>query len=166
MPVELVVEGFDNLLAALDRIKDPAIADVYLSQIGQTVTGAMMNYPGANAGNNEGNSRWYRRGVGNMWRRKGGSAGGPSTGWESGNMKLQWTSQSLGHAIEIANNAATSKGGPYAAYVHGSGGPTGQQQTWFHAEHGWPTLQGTIESRMPELIRAVMDEIARRWSGK
>lgn len=117
------------------------------------VEGDLKEYPPATVANSPSNQRWYQRGYGPKWRTKAGEVHGRQT---SERLGASWAHEirQEGYSVVgvVGNNTS------YLPYVQG------EEQADFHAERGWPTIEGILEARGPEILAeadAATEEILR-----
>lgn len=149
------IKGMKELLSKIDRLASLEGAKRGLRAGAIHVEGIISQYPPATEANSSSMRRWYQRGYGPRWRRKGGTIGGKKTSEALGR---KWTQDSRngGLAQVIGNNAS------YAPWVHaaeqvGSKGP----QAKFHEHNGWKTDEQVIDEEGPTVLAFVKREIDR-----
>ena len=111
------------------------------------VKGEISEYPPASEANMPGPypKRWYVRGKGPHWARKGGGVGSRSTSKTLGKM---WTAERKNGGLSalVGNNTS------YGPYVQSK-----EHQAAFHGRRGWQTVEDFVIRRSDEVLKRIED---------
>lgn len=169
---ELRIEGFDELLRALERMPEVGVPLMTraMERSLLLLVSPLRKYPDATEGNRArtfqpgGDNTWYERGYGPRWARKDGTVGGKKT---SRNLGKQWATRTR---IFAQGSAVLDVKGPviegvagnttfYVDYVQGDA-----QQPW-HKRHGWVTVDQALDEATPGIYKQFDDAVAELTEG-
>jgi len=140
----ITVEGFPEMMRALELIEDGKYIKPILNAIGKDVAKKAGKYPGLSEANFP-PAPYYKRGVGTV------KADGTDDR-SSQRLGLQWYVTPSQWAVLIGNPVT------YAPYVHGP------EQVTIHGQRGWKQLLPTAEAELPEIMDKMWSQISRIWA--
>lgn len=140
----ITVEGFPEMMRALELIEDGKYIQPILKSIGETVKKKAKKYPPKSAANFP-PAPYYKRSVGTV-RADG------TDDRSSQRLGDQWYVTPGQWAVLIGNPVT------YAPYVHGP------EQVAIHGQRGWQQLLPTAEAELPEIMNQMWSRINRIWA--
>lgn len=146
--VNVRVEGLDELLKKMDKVKGGEFVKPALKVGGERLRDQAGKYPPSGDWNNPAELRWYERGYGPKWRTASGEIKGKKT---SENLRKKWYVKPDKDSVLVGNNAS------YALYVHG------EQQPKFHKDHGWKKLLETAVEQADEILKDIEAAFLQMW---
>jgi hypothetical protein len=148
-PVSVKIEGLNELIAKMQRVKDGAYVTKALKVGGERVRDKTGKYPPAGDANNPSNKRWYERNYGPKWRTVDGAVKGKKT---SEMLGKKWYVNAYKYSVAVGNKVS------YAPYVHGD-----NSQAKNMGDKGWKKLGATAKEQAKEIVKDIQAAFVQMW---